>query len=606
MTSTPQQSPVNPGASNTASARAIADDATLSLAVDGKAAALALGVAHPRQPIHSRTAAARGYSDIVAHVARYHQHKLHRQLQPASALQTRLFNEFERARCEVLGGEKYSGSASNLAAFWNDHGTAELTSSRSDTERQVLQIIAIVREYFGLAFTAITSTGFAKVFRQKHRITLAKLQESIQTQDEFALLALQIIESTGLNSTDVNESSHDLKPADVDDETCTEDSSDRTAEHEQTDTDDVLSVTLREEDSGIGEANATKDSAIDTPDATANRDAPVTTESDGALTDAQHTHNDYQIFSLAEDEIVRAHDLCSQEQLVSLRELLDQHSRRHAQVIGKLSGKLQRVLMAEQSRHWEFNLAEGVLDTARLTRVVTQPMAPLSFKQETDSQFKDTAITLLVDNSRSMLGKPIAIAAACSDLLSQTLERCGVSVEILGFTTTELHRGPLHDRWTRSGASPNPGRLNGLRHIVYKPFDTPYRRSRMNFGVMLMKDLLKQNIDGESLLWAYQRLLRRPENRKVLIVISDGAPIDTSTMAANRTNFLVEHLNNVIKQIENGEQAELLAIGIGHDVTQYYQRAMKIMDVKDLSQSLLAHMSELFSRSARNVSSRTR
>jgi len=252
--------------------------------------------------------------------------------------------------------------------------------------------------------------------------------------------------------------------------------------------------------------------------------------------------------------------------------------------------------MTQQQRHWKFDLDEGILDTARLARVVSDPMASLSFKQESDLMFKDTVVTLLVDNSKSMLGKPIAIAAACSDLLSQTLERCGVSVEILGFTTTQLHGGEQYDQWKKDGAAENPGRLNALRHIIYKAADTPYRRARRCFGLMLHKEILKQNIDGESLLWAYERLRRRPERRKILLVISDGAPIDTSTMAANDGNFLIDHLHQVIAMIEYRSEVELLAIGIGHDVNSYYSNAMTILDARDLGRSMLEKLSSLFAR----------
>ncbi len=584
------------GASNAASARAIADDEKLSLADDGRSAALAIGIGKPAQSsATSQRAAARGFSDIVAHVALHHDRKLHTALQPANALHARLFNEFERARCEAIGGERYQGSAFNLKALWQEQAGLQLNSSRSETERQILFIVDTVREHLGVAVNPIGTSESLKEFSDNLQPQLTALDRSRYDQHAFAHIALQLIETVDFLSGDVQETSTKTPADEPDDESITDDDADVAEDTDSPDSDDTLSVTLRDEEELTGGDVTTSDSTIeDIPDATANRDAPIATESDAAQSESDESTAGYRIYSRAEDEVIRASDLCTAEQLIVLRDQLDQHIHRHARVIGKLSGKLQRVLMAEQTRQWQFNLAEGVLDTARLTRVVTQPLAPLSFKQESDSQFKDTSITLLVDNSKSMLGKPIAIAAACADLLSQTLERCGVSVEILGFTTTELHRGALHQQWQQEGAETQPGRLNGLRHIIYKPSDMPYRRARMNFGVMLMKDLLKQNIDGESLQWAYQRALKRPENRKVLIVISDGAPIDTSTMAANRDNFLVDHLNEVIRHIETSAQVELLAIGIGHDVTRYYQRAMKIMDVKDLSQSLLTHMSELF------------
>jgi cobaltochelatase CobT len=601
VTSTTRQ-PANTdrfGSCHTASARAIAEDATLSLTDDGRADALALGVTRPQQSVLQHSAA-RGYGDIVAHIAFHHNPAMHRALRPAGLLQQQLYNAFERARCEALGSRKFSGSAANLAALWQAQSAPPLNGHRNDVHRQLQAAITVVREALELTVDQHPATDFEVSFRNDNSERFRLLRNAVEQQSAFATIAVQVIHSIDFDAIDTSESTAETAAHAVDDNTETENAAQEADEPEAVETDDALSVTLRdEEDTGGGEITTADTDPEDAADATANRDAPVSTESEAGTEATAESRGDYHIYSKSEDCVVNASTLCDGEQLTALREQLDQHIHRHARVIGKLSGKLQRVLMAEQTRHWEFNLAEGVLDTARLTRVVTQPLAPLSFKQETDSQFRDTCITLLVDNSRSMLGKPVAIAAACSDLLSQTLERCGVSVEILGFTTTELHRGPLYEQWLQEGEPPRPGRLNGLQHIIYKPAETPYRRSRMNFGVMLMKDLLKQNIDGESLLWAYQRLLRRPENRKVLIVISDGAPIDTSTMASNREQFLVDHLKTVIEQIERAGQVELLAIGIGHDVTRYYQRAMKIMNVKDLSQSLLAHMSELFSRSTR-------
>lgn len=598
----------NFGVSNAASARAIADDAELSITEDGRAAAFALGVTRPAQSPATKSAVTRGYSDLVAHIAYHHDRSVHVKHQPTQALQARLFNELERARCEALGSLRLTGSAANLAALWSSQAAHQIGSSRSETERQLLAVVTLVRSQLGLAGESISTGTGESLLLPEHRDKLKGLHQHIDQQHAFALIAKQLIAQIEFAATDLNESNTAAEPASQPEEDSTNEPEDaQPSEDTDEDSDGTLSVTLREEeDRSGGELQSIDAPAEDTPDVTANRDAPVATESDTASDGSDQHARGYHVYSRSEDEVVRATDLCNNTQLVELRDLLDQHIHRHARVIGKLSGKLQRVLMAEQARHWEFNLAEGVLDTARLTRVVTQPLAPLSFKQETDSQFKDTTITLLVDNSRSMLGKPIAIAAACADLLSQTLERCGVSVEILGFTTTELHRGALYQRWQEDGAAEPPGRLNGLRHIIYKAADQPYRRSRMNFGVMLMKDLLKQNIDGESLMWAYQRLRKRPENRKVLIVISDGAPIDTSTMATNPQNLLVDHLHQVITGIETAGQVELLAIGIGHDVTQYYSRAMKIMDVKDLSQSLLAHMSELFNHSPRSGGSRAR
>ncbi len=585
------------GVSNAASARAIAEDDSVAISADSEALAFTLGLTRP-QPrlIDIKGPSARGFSDAIALVAAHHDHTLHNRLQPQGHLQQQMFNEMERARCESLGGRKFAGSAFNTATLWQQQHDERLAACRTDADRILLAITTLTRDVLSINPDSLQSppsiAAISKSLFEEHRSTWQQLATSTTSQRRFAETSKQIIATVNAVPTSGGDEKNNGVISDEPPEQTTEppdESSDETSD------DDTLSVSLREEDEQSSGDLVSIDSAdTENADASANRDAPVTTESEGGSAGVQNDTAGYRVFSTANDEVVRAGDLCHPDELVVLRDLLDQHIHRHSRVIGKLSGKLQRVLMAQQTRQWEFNLSEGMLDTARLTRVVTQPLAPLAFKQESDSNFKDTSITLLVDNSKSMLGKPVAIAAACADILSQTLERCGVSVEILGFTTTELHRGPAYEQWQQQGGGEQPGRLNGLRHIIYKPADTPYRRCRMNFGVMLMKDLLKQNIDGESLLWAHNRLIRRPERRKILIVISDGAPIDTSTMAANPQNYLVDHLHQVIHSIETTSEVELLAIGIGHDVTAFYQRAMKIMDVKDLSASLLSHMSELF------------
>lgn len=588
----------NFGTSNAASARAIADDDTVAISEDSKALAFSLGLTTPQRAINVKGTSARGYSDAIALVAAHHNHDLHKTMQPQGVLQQQIFNEMERARCESLGGRKLAGSAFNIATLWNQQHDERLGTCRTEADRLLLAITTLTREILSISLASQQSPPAISAISQslfdQHAALWQQLSVSTISQQRFAETAIRIISS--IESFSAKETPAAPGDGPISDNDQEEPATESQDSEETNEDDDTLSVSLREEDEqSSGDLVSVESADNENADASANRDAPVTTESEGGSAGIQNSSGGYRVFSTANDEVIRAVDLCQPDELVILRDLLDQHIHRHARVIGKLSGKLQRVLMAQQTRQWEFNLPEGTLDTARLTRVVTQPLASLSFKQESDSNFKDTSITLLVDNSKSMLGKPVAIAAACADILSQTLERCGVTVEILGFTTTELHRGPAYDRWQEQGAGKQPGRLNGLRHIIYKAADAPYRRSRMNFGVMLMKDLLKQNIDGESLLWAHNRLTRRPEKRKILIVISDGAPIDTSTMAANPQNYLVDHLHQVIANIESNSEVELLAIGIGHDVTKFYQRAMKIMDVKDLSSSLLSHMSELFS-----------
>jgi cobaltochelatase CobT len=302
----------------------------------------------------------------------------------------------------------------------------------------------------------------------------------------------------------------------------------------------------------------------------------------------------YSAFTTGFDEIVSADELCDPEELTRLRTMLDQQLTHLQGIIGKLANRLQRRLMARQQRSWHFDLEEGLLDTGRLSRVVTNPTHPLSFKQESETDFRDTVVTLLIDNSGSMRGRPISIAAMSADILARTLERCAVKVEILGFTTRAWKGGQSREAWIADSKPTNPGRLNDLRHIIYKGADLPYRRGRKNLGLMLREGLLKENIDGEALLWAYNRLLGRPEERRILMVISDGAPVDDSTLSVNPGNYLERHLRDVIEYIETQSPVELVAIGIGHDVTRYYRRAVTIVDVEQLGGTMMEQLADLF------------
>jgi cobaltochelatase CobT len=304
--------------------------------------------------------------------------------------------------------------------------------------------------------------------------------------------------------------------------------------------------------------------------------------------------SDYQIFTPKFDEEVMAEDLCDAAELERLRAFLDKQLAHLQGVVGRLANRLQRRLMAQQNRGWDFDLEEGHLDTAKLTRIITDPMTPLSFKMERETVFRDTVVTLLLDNSGSMRGRPITVAATCADILARTLERCGVKVEILGFTTKAWKGGQAREQWLKQEKPPNPGRLNDLRHIIYKSADAPWRRARPNLGLMMREGLLKENIDGEALLWAHERLMNRPEQRRILMMISDGAPVDDSTLSVNPGNYLERHLRHVIEDIETYSPVELLAIGIGHDVTRYYERAVTIVDAEELAGAITEQLADLF------------
>ena len=302
----------------------------------------------------------------------------------------------------------------------------------------------------------------------------------------------------------------------------------------------------------------------------------------------------YKAYTEEFDEIIKAKDLESEEELNRLRKNLDQQLLQLKNFVSKLANKLQRKLLAKQNRSWNFDLEEGLLDTAKLPRIIMDPFNSLSFKKEKDIEFKDTLVTILIDNSGSMRGKPISVAAICADILARTLERCGVKVEILGFTTKHWKGGSSREKWMKNNNPILPGRLNDLRHIIYKSADMPWRQGKNNMGLMLKEGLLKENIDGEALKWAHNKMSRRKEERKILMVISDGAPVDDSTLSTNTSDYLETNLKNVVKWIENKTNIELLAIGIGHDVTRYYKQAIKITDVQDLGDVMINQLTDLF------------
>ncbi len=312
----------------------------------------------------------------------------------------------------------------------------------------------------------------------------------------------------------------------------------------------------------------------------------------------------YEVFTRQFDETVAAENLCDTDELERLRGFLDKQLTHLHVAVSRLANRLQRRLLAQQNRAWDFDLEEGVLDAARLSRVVTDPYQPLSFKAERDTTFRDTVVTLLLDNSGSMRGRPIMVAACCADILARTLERCGVKVEILGFTTRQWKGGQTREQWLAKGKPGAPGRLNDLRHIIYKSADMPWRRARRNLGLMMREGLLKENIDGEALAWAHNRLLGRPEQRRILMMISDGAPVDNSTLSVNSGSYLERHLRQVIKEIETRSPVELIAIGIGHDVTRYYNRAVTITDAEELGGAMTEKLAELFDEHAREFQPR--
>lgn len=547
----------------------------------------------------------RGIGDTIALLSAHHNVDLHRQLQPTNGVDSQLFDTLERVRCESLGCQMYRGVEKNLVGLRLRVRTKQVIRSYSGVKQLALVLECLARESLTNTPADKPAVTLVEAYRAaieaRVAVQLNQLRQVQYEQSAYANVALELIALLDTQQLKSVQKADEAEVAKAEQHEEQSDNDEPIADTPRTDADEealleqAAADAMREE---LEQQEETIKSAADDADehgsVDQNRDAPVSSDGEMHGRAASEGAGGYTVFTHEYDEVITAAELSSESELNDLRDRLDQQIERHSQLVGRLSGRLQRLLMAEQQRHWMFDLDEGHLDTSRLTRLVTQPLSALTFKAESELKFRDTTITLLLDNSKSMLGKPITIAASCADLLAQTMERCGVSIEILGFTTTELHGGQSLDLWQQGGAKQNPGRLNALRHIVYKSADTPYRSARKGLGLMLRGDLLKQNIDGEALLWASSRIQRRPEQRKIIMMISDGAPIDTSTMSANRDNFLVDHLHQVIADINAKRELELVAIGIGHDVSVYYDKSITIYDVKKLGRAMLSQLSELF------------
>jgi len=433
---------------------------------------------------------------------------------------------------------------------------------------------------------------------------LDRLASAIEDQRGFALsvrrvlAALDMAEDLGSDTSEQDEQS-DEAPNGADDGETFQGQRDDGAEAAETQTAEAAEA-AGETTVDASEATAGEFEAEDEGDA-AEGEQPAESRRAAAKGRPEARAPDYRVFSKKFDEIVGAETLCEPEELDRLRAYLDKQLQNLSSIVGRLANRLQRRLMAQQSRSWEFDLEEGVLDPARLSRIIVDPQQPLSFKREKDTDFRDTVVTLLLDNSGSMRGRPITVAATCADILARTLERCGVKVEILGFTTRAWKGGQAREAWLQAGKPAAPGRLNDLRHVIYKAADAPWRRARKNLGLMMREGLLKENIDGEALDWAHKRLLARPEQRRILMMISDGAPVDDSTLSVNPANYLERHLRHVIEEIETRSPIELIAIGIGHDVTRYYRRAVTIVDAEELGGAMTEKLAELFDEKAEPV-----
>lgn len=586
--------------------RAIAGDKELEVGFTKDRPALAGSRARlpelPKKASKEDIAITRGLGDSMALKRACHDQRIHTKLAPEGKLARSIYDAVEQARVEAIGSRAMLGVADNIGSMLEDKYTkANLVDVKDKADAPIEEALALmVREK--LTGRPIPKSGerLVELWRpwveEKAKADLDGLSAKLGDQQAFARVVRDMLASMEmaeeLGDDQETEDSEDNDENQPQGEEQSEEGGEDDSGSEQSQSEDAEASADDEQSSETEASDATADDLSDDDDADAETPGEAR-RNDNPFTNLPK-EIDYKVFTTAFDETVGAEELCEEEELDRLRAFLDKQLANLSGVVGRLANRLQRRLMAQQNRSWDFDLEEGYLDPARLVRVVIDPMQPLSFKQERDTKFRDTVVTLVLDNSGSMRGRPITVAATCADILARTLERCGVSVEILGFTTRAWKGGQAREKWLKDGKPPNPGRLNDLRHIIYKSADHPWRRARRNLGLMMREGLLKENIDGEALLWAHNRLIARPEQRKILMMISDGAPVDDSTLSVNPGNYLERHLRAVIELIETRSPVELLAIGIGHDVTRYYRRAVTIVDAEELAGAMTEQLASLF------------
>ena len=586
----------------TGAARAVAREPEVEVA--WTADAPAQSGTHFRVPMPGRNlpadqvAEARGHADSMALRLRHHDPELHARAMPSEPVARACYDAIEQVRFEAVGARAYAGMRANLDAALEARTLGDPISRADRREEVPVQsaLALLLREKLtGQPVPAVAAAG-ADMLRpwieDKASADFEALAASLEDQQAFQSLALDM-----LQHLELTRSQDQLPPETEEDESPSEDEDQQQESPDSSADDQPMDVAADQSDGG--DDNDTE-AEMERPDDAADADSEDEGDEGMLPTRPNRPWNDipdsfeYAAFTEEFDEVIGADELCDEEELGRLRAYLDAQLKGLQGVVTRLANRLQRKLMAQQNRSWDFDQEEGLLDAARLARVVISPGQSLSYKIERDVEFKDTVVTLLIDNSGSMRGRPISIAAISADIMARTLERCGVKTEVLGFTTRAWKGGQSREKWLANGKPGQPGRLNDLRHIVYKKADEPWRRARKNLGLMMREGLLKENIDGEALLWAHARLLARPEDRRILMVISDGAPVDDSTLSVNSAGYLEQHLRKVIDWIEKQSPVQLVAIGIGHDVTRYYRRAVTIMDAEQLGGTMVEQLAGLF------------
>ena len=567
----------------TAATRAISGNKELEINFGGMGSSLP----HPPKTL-KELSAYRGKADSLACVEKYRDKSV--RITASNEKVSSLIKVMEDSRVEILGSMNYPGIATNIKSKFDDK--CKLYESFEDHEDHLE--IALETWLRNLCLPNIESNNsslflkyWGKVFDNQETEFKERLKESLNDQTKF-----QEIAEDFLKSLNIDQEENEQEESDLEDENEQEEES---ASESGEDEESQESESSPEQDNQEGDEETDADSGDIDEDAIVDENQEIMTNQSWLESLVGQTSTfSYKVYTRNFDEEIKAEDLCSPEELQRLRKHLDQLMGPSKATISKLAHRLQRFLMAQQNRSWEFNKEEGMLDSARLHKIITDPLTPLTYKIEKDTEFRDTSVSLLVDSSGSMRGRSMTVAAICADIISTTLERCSVKTEVLGFTTKQWKGGESRKLWMENGKPENPGRLNDIRHIIFKSADTPWRRGQKNFGLMLREGLLKENVDGEALIWAHDRLARRTEQRKILMVISDGAPVDDSTLSTNPTNFLDLHLRQVIHSIETQSDINLIAIGIGHDVTRYYKNAVTIHRVEELGGAMLEQLTDLF------------
>ena len=590
--------------------RSLAEQPDLEIVFSGEQPSLVghrATLPHPPRDLNSKEATRiRGLADQMALRLAHHDAGAHARLRPSDPSAAQVFEAIEQARIEGIGANALGGVKQNLRAVLEANLERKGVGRATGDAPPMADILGlIVRERLTGEQAPDGARAVVNAMRPeieaKAGKDLDRLTDAIDDQAAFGRIARTILKDLEMGEESMEDASEESaeeegdqtdQPDDGDGDDGGDGETPEATSMEKADSDDQSEASEETTEGEMDESDSTEE-APDTGD------GPQPSRPD--IKDHGRPEPPYKIFSTASDEIVTAEELCDPDELTRLRAYLDQQLSALSNVVSRLANKLQRKLMAQQNRSWSFDLEEGLLDVSRLTRIIIDPMAALSFKQEDDTEFRDTVVTILLDNSGSMRGRPIMVAAVCADILARTLERCGVKAEVLGFTTRAWKGGQAREEWIKAGKPIQPGRLNDVRHIIYKSADAPWRRARKNLGLMMREGLLKENIDGEALLWAHQRLIGRPEARKILMVISDGAPVDDSTLSVNSGHYLERHLRTVINEIETNSPVELIAIGIGHDVGRYYRKAVTIVDVEQLGGVITEQLADLFDEEPKRV-----